>query len=289
MHEWSPEQLVDETRARRLIAEQCFEPRTLRPLGEGWDNTVWLVDERWAFRFPRRELAVPGVRREIALLGTLADVLPLPIPQPVWVGAPSDAFPWPFFGAPVLAGREAPEAEVDRAALGRPLGEFLSALHAARVDVSLPRDPMGRGHMPVRVDRTLASLRDVAPYWEAPRGVYDALEDARELSPPGRVVVHGDLHVRHLLIDGGAISGVIDWGDACHGDPCIDLVLYWALLSEAGRAAFREAYGPVTEEQLLCGRVLAWNLGAVLLVYAVKEGFAALAREVRAGLERTTG
>ena len=58
--------------ARRLIAAQCFEPTSLRLLGEGWDNTVWLADERWAFRFPRREIGLPGFRRELAVLGELS-------------------------------------------------------------------------------------------------------------------------------------------------------------------------------------------------------------------------
>jgi hypothetical protein len=35
--EWSPEHLVDEQLARRLIADQCFAPTTLRLLGEGWE------------------------------------------------------------------------------------------------------------------------------------------------------------------------------------------------------------------------------------------------------------
>jgi aminoglycoside phosphotransferase (APT) family kinase protein len=105
VEEWSPEHLVDEWLARRLIADQCFEPGTLRLLGEGWDNTVWLVDERWAFRFPRRELAIPGVRRELAALGELAPQLPLRVPTPVHVGEPALGYPWPFFGAEATQGR----------------------------------------------------------------------------------------------------------------------------------------------------------------------------------------
>lgn len=274
-----------------MIAAQCFEPATLRLLGEGWDNTVWLVDERWAFRFPRREMAIAGVEREIAVLATLAGQVPLPIPRPVYVGEPDDAFPWPWFGTPVLPGREVPDAGLtpeQRNALGRPLGEFLRALHAARVAVELPRDPMGRGHMPIRVERTRDALRDAADHWTPTPAVLDVLDVARELSPPGDVVVHGDLHIRHLLIDGGAIGGVIDWGDVCRGDPCVDLMLYWALLDEDGRAEFRAAYGPLTEAQLLCARVLALNILAILLVYGVAEGLDAVAREALAGLQRAS-
>ena len=51
MPEWSAEVTVDEPLARRLIAAQFPEVslRELTLLGEGWDNTVWLVDGRWVF------------------------------------------------------------------------------------------------------------------------------------------------------------------------------------------------------------------------------------------------
>ena len=57
MAEWSPEQVVDESLARRLIGSQFpqLAGAAIEPLGEGWDSTVWLVDGRWSFRFPRRE------------------------------------------------------------------------------------------------------------------------------------------------------------------------------------------------------------------------------------------
>ena len=61
--------------------------RSVGLLAEGWDNTVWLVDESWVFRFPRRAAAVAGVEREIAVLPRLAPFLPLPIPSQSSSGA----------------------------------------------------------------------------------------------------------------------------------------------------------------------------------------------------------
>src|SRR5215218_5677128 len=105
---WSAEVTVDEDLARWLIAAQFphVELRSLRLLGEGWDNTVWLVDERWAFRFPRRAVAIAGVERELAALPLVAPRLPLPIPAPVFAGIPAEGFPWPWFGAAHIPGGE---------------------------------------------------------------------------------------------------------------------------------------------------------------------------------------
>jgi aminoglycoside phosphotransferase (APT) family kinase protein len=291
--EFDPEHVVGPDQARRLIAEQCFPPTSLSLLGEGWDNTVWLVDDRWAFRFPRRSIALPGVARELAVLGELAPRLPLPIPVPRWVGEPSDAFPWPFFGAEAIAGRELPEAELShdaRSALGRPLGRFLRALHDARVSAELPYDPMGRGDMSTRVPRTVEALLALDGRWDPPRELRDALEDARRLPPRDEqvAVVHGDLHARHLLVRGDALAGVIDWGDVCLGDPAIDLAACWYALPPDGRAEFFAAYGRVSEGQLLRARVLAVFMCATLVVHGTHAGLDHVVRDALEGLERVT-
>src|SRR5262245_54581129 len=248
---WDAEVEIDEALVRSLVAEQFpdLDSRTPRLLGEGWDNAVWLIEERWAFRFPRRQIAIPGVERELAVSPRLATLLPAPIPFPTFVGKPSDRYPWPFFGAPLLHGRESADAglsDEERVELGRALGRFLRALHApatqAQVDPSdaLPLDPNRRADMSVRADvaRTwLAELEDLG--WE-PRGdVRTVFAAALELGPStARAVVHGDLHARHVLVREGALSGVIDWGDVCRADPAIDLALVWSFLPLPAREAF---------------------------------------------------
>src|SRR5919198_4471622 len=107
MRPWSAEVVVDAELVRRLIGQfPELTVHTLRPLAEGWDRALWLVDERWVFGFPRRAIVVPGIERELALLPRLAPLLPLPVPRPVFFGRPAAGFPWPFFGSALLPGRE---------------------------------------------------------------------------------------------------------------------------------------------------------------------------------------
>src|SRR5256885_3332116 len=116
---WRAERTVDEPLVRRLLAQfPELRPRSLRPLSEGWDYAIWVVDETWAFRFPRRTMVVPGTEREIAALPRLAPLLPLPVPEPVFVGGPTDDFPWPFFGSRLLPRRELRELCLDDAGRG---------------------------------------------------------------------------------------------------------------------------------------------------------------------------
>jgi aminoglycoside phosphotransferase (APT) family kinase protein len=276
---WSPERVVDEPLVVRLLAQfRELEMRSLRRLAEGWDNSVWVVDERYAFRFPHREIAIPGFHRELEVLPKLP-ALPLPVPRPVFVGQPTDEFPWPFFGSELLPGVEAGDAQLDdaaRADVGVSLARFLRELHAVEIDVALPLDPNRRTDMARRATLAREQLGEVERLgsWRAPPRVDELLAEAQRLP------------FRHVLVDGGAVSGVIDWGDVCRSDPAIDLPLLWSFVPPEGRQAFLDAYAPVKDAQLLRARVLAIQLCAALAHYGRVEGNEGVERESVAGLER---
>jgi aminoglycoside phosphotransferase (APT) family kinase protein len=294
MPTWTAEIVVDEPLVRHLLAQfPGLDPQSLRPFAEGWDYSIWAVDERWAFRFPRREMAVPGTRREIAVLPELAPLLPIPVPDPVFVGEPADAFPWPFFGSALLAGRELGEADLGDAArveVARPLAQFLRVLHDAEVGYELPTDANRRADMKTRVPKTREQLADLEAegIWRRPTSVDRLLEQAERLPDPEiSTVVHGDLHFRQVLVDGnGRPTGVIDWVDVCRSDPAIDLSTLWSYFPVEGREAFLAQYGPVSNDQLLRARVVSFSLSAALAHYGHSEGFVTIEREALAGLER---
>ena len=289
---WTAEVEVDEPLVRALLAQFGLEAAALRKLAEGWDNSVWVVDE-YAFRFPRRAVAVPLLERELAILPKLAPLVPLPVPRPAFVGTPADGYPWPFFGAELIPGVEAGVAELDddaRLQIALELAGFLRALHAVELDEPLPLDPNGRTDMPKRAGLAREELRELEQLglWTAPPELLGFLAEAERLPPPeAEAVVHGDLHFRHLLVQGAAASGVIDWGDVCRADPAVDLPLYWSFVPPEGRAPFLDAYGPVTETQLTRARVLSIQLCVVLAHYGHSEDQPEVLRAGLDGLERT--
>jgi aminoglycoside phosphotransferase (APT) family kinase protein len=299
--EWDAELAIDGTLVRALLEEQFpeLDASSARLLGEGWDNAVWAVEERWAFRFPRREIALPGVRRELDVLPRLARLLPVPIPEPRFVGVPSERYPWPFFGAPLLKGSEPADAQLiaeARIDLATALGRCLRVLHSpatlAAVDPerTLPVDFNRRadmGHRVARARENLAALEALG-LWRAPAEVERILSAAERLNESSTelALTHGDLHQRHVLV-GDGLEAIIDWGDICRADPCIDLMLPWSLFGPDERERLLEEYGPVTDDQLLRARVLAIVLDAMLTRYAHDTGNASLLRAGVAGLERT--
>jgi len=292
---WSAEVVVDEGLARRLLAQfPELTVESLHPLAEGWDNAVWVVNERYAFRFPRRQIAIPGVELELAFLPRLAPLLPLPIPDPIFRGRPTEGYPWPFFGSELLPGGETCEAELDdeaRLEVALQLAGFLRTLHDLEPDEPLPADANSRADMTQRVPLARRELGELSSLgvWRAPAEVERVLATAERL-PPAELpsLVHGDLHFRHVLVEGRRVTGVIDWGDLCRSDPAIDLQLLWSFLPPAARPAFLDAYGPVSDEQLLRARVLAFSLCAALALYAHAENLPNVKREALDGLERAS-
>jgi aminoglycoside phosphotransferase (APT) family kinase protein len=295
MPEWDAEIEVDKGLARRLIRASYpdLDVDSLRVLGVGWDNTVWVTRDGIAFRFPRREIALAGVAREMRLLPQIAPCLPCAVPDAAYPGSPSALFPWPWFGSRVIDGCEISEAGLDDLARGRlagDLGAFLRCLHGLSPPDfdALPFDPMGRSDMTVRVPWTRAKLAELDPSGGLADRTQPILSMAESLPPAEDwVLAHGDLHVRHALVDdAGRLTGVIDWGDICRAPAAIDLSMYWSAFGPAARQSFLAAYGDIDEATLVRARLLAVFLSAALASYARAEGMRALEAETLGGLER---
>jgi aminoglycoside phosphotransferase (APT) family kinase protein len=287
VHQWHPEVVVDESLARELIHDR-FAPlgeRSVELIASGWDYTVHRVDDEWAFRFPRRAIVVEPMQRELDVLVRLGPSLP--VPEPVYRGDPSPRFPWPFWGSRWLPGVESGAAtEAERHQLAPQLARLLRRLHTTDIP-GLPVDVVRRADMGFRAPRTREELAAADPLWSAPPAAFALLDRAERLPPAEPVATcHGDLHFRQLLVDGGRLTGVVDWVDVCRSDPGIDLQVVFSFLPPAARDAFFAAYGEVGEESLVRARVLALFLSATLARYGREQGLVQVEREAVASLDR---
>lgn len=288
---WHAERGMDVAQAKRLIEAQfpALAPASVSVLGEGWDNHVFAVNGRWAFRFPRREVAVPFIATEARLLPPLAQHLPLPIPVPHFHGQPAEDYPWPFLGYTLLPGTIAARARLDaaaRVALAVPLANFLRVLHAVPLELAhasnVPADEIARLDSARRAQLTSERLDALVA-----RGVIrmrapidDALAAAPAYAPTATQLIHGDLHAGQLLVDAqGAACGVIDWGDVHIGDPGTDLAAAHALLPASAHGAFLAAYGHVPAGRWAAARARATWHGVALAAYGTDIGDAALVQE----------
>lgn len=272
---------IDADLARALLAGQHPDLADLpiRPVAQGWDNVMFRLGDDLALRLPRRAVGAQLIATEQRWLPGLAATLPLPIPAPIRTGRPGLGYPWPWSVTPWLPGRPAEQAPL-RADQAASLGRFLRALHRP-APPEAPFNPYRSIPLAERTttEPTLARVAALRP------GLIDA--GVRQAWAEGRAAeidlapswIHGDLHARNVLSDGGVVSGVIDWGDMARGDPATDLYGLWMLLPDATtRAAALDAYGGVSAATLKRARGWAVAMGVVLVEAGSKDdpGLAAL-------------
>jgi aminoglycoside phosphotransferase (APT) family kinase protein len=240
----------DEHLVRSLVREQHpdLAGLELHEVDGGWDNQMWRLGEELAVRMPRTPRAPSLLRNEHRWMPVLAPLLPLPVPAPVRIGEPSARFPRPWTITTWVPGEPADRTPVTRgrhAADG--LAGFLRALHRP-APAEAPANP-DRG-VPLRtlmhdLERQFpavsggSELRDV---WD------DAVSAPEWQGPP--VWLHGDLHPANVVTADGALTGVLDFGDVCAGDPATDLSAAWLLLPPGAATRFFNAYANADETMI---------------------------------------
>ncbi|RPF28039.1 aminoglycoside phosphotransferase family protein [Georgenia muralis] len=240
---------------RRLLADQHPDLAEL-PLGaaaSGWDNLVHRLGDRLAVRTPRRQAAAALVRHEQRWLPGLAPGLPVRVPVPVRTGTPTTYYPWHWSVVPWFPGVSALTLPPERRDVLAPaFADFLLALHRPA--------PPGAPHNPVRgvplgnrddvvrerlagADARLVAVWDralAAPAWDGPA-----------------LWLHGDPHPANLVVDGGRLAAVVDFGDLTAGDPATDLAAAWLVFGKAGRQVLRSRVGPSPDTWV---RAAGWAL-----------------------------
>jgi aminoglycoside phosphotransferase (APT) family kinase protein len=245
-------------------------------LANGWDNVMFRVGDELAARMPRRALGAEILVHEQRWLPLLAPRLPLSIPYPERTGHPARGYPWPWSIVPYLPGEPAADTDsFDAPGAATAVGGFLGALHVP-ASADAPANPF-RG-VPLRERAgnfavNLSALSGQADRDAAVRVWEDALTAPAHAGPP--VWLHGDLHPANILVHGGQVSGVIDFGDLTSGDPAVDLAVAWMLLPAELHGAFREAYRAAgaadPADGALWQRARGWALNFALVFLAFSE------------------
>lgn len=275
---WDADVELSREDAARLVDGQFRElaPASLTSLGRGWDNDAYVVNGAFVFRFPRRRMAAELLACETRVLPQVSGRVPLPVPDPRYLGSPEGGYPYPFAGYALLPGETADRVLLDddaRTSLAPVLAGFLRALHDVPVTKEVPGDVIRRTDLAFRVKLLAEKLARVEGDPAPGVAADEVIEKARALSrtPPHAGeprLVHGDLYARHLLLDDERrLCGVIDWGDVHAGDPALDLSIAYAFVPPAGREAFFDRYGDTDESTHARARFRALWYGACLVEY----------------------
>jgi aminoglycoside phosphotransferase (APT) family kinase protein len=238
----------------------------LQPVDAGWDNAIFRLGAHLAVRLPRRAVAAALIAHEQSWLPQLANQLTLPVPVPNRVGRPALGYPWHWSVVPWLAGMPA-DLHEPLASQARILATFLRSLHTSAA-VDAPSNPVRGVHLHQRsptvearmerlsITNNLVTTR-IRQIWDA------AVQAPLDVSPTW---LHGDLHPRNVLVENGAITGIIDWGDITSGDSATDLASIWMLFADPQtRQDALAGYGQVPEATLQRAKGWAVLFGVMFL------------------------
>lgn len=291
---WAPEQSISSEAACKIIDKQfpMLKPASAKVLGEGFDNSVFLVNDRYVFRFPRREIAVPLVQMETRLLSALAAKLPIAVPAPEFQGVPEGDYPWPFAGYQLIPGQLPSELTDDqRLQSAVPFANFLRTLHSVPTkkeeELGIPYDIHGRLAIDKRKPMFEENIKKAKQMGLIDQTIVLRLQEfaqsvSNEIHAEKPALVHGDLHIRNFLVnETGVVSGVIDWGDAHIGNPAIDLSIAYSFIPSEGRSLFFDVYGEIDTQTRTLARFKALYTSLLLLLYGHDTGDLDCVRESR--------
>ena len=254
---WDKTVDINDAMIRTLLKKQFgLVVDTLATLGEGFDNSAYLINGNIVFRFPHRQQALGCMQNEIALLPFYKQNLSFPLPDIKYIGKETRDYPYPFVGYPLLEG-ELLSARLpsltDNIDFAIRLGNWLKELHALPVQASHLANIQGSQSWRLDIsDRTqkMASIleqyaHDFKDAGFDPVELNEMMESFEHLHIfESQVYLHGDLYAKHIMVDKkGMPAGLIDWGDTHIGHPAIDLSVGVMLFESDTLQAFLDAYG----------------------------------------------
>jgi aminoglycoside phosphotransferase (APT) family kinase protein len=260
---------IDTDLVRALLADQFPELASLpvRPVElDGHDNRTFRLGGELSVRLPTAAAYAEHVAIEHEWLPKLAPRLPLPVPVTVGRGAPGCGYPWPWSLNRWIRGCNATLDRIGNPVdFARDLAGFLLALQSldcAQGPAAGPHSFFRGGSLSVYDAETrecIDALRDEVDTAAATE-VWESALGAAWIGPD--VWVHGDVAPGNLLVEGGRLCAVIDFGQLAVGDPACDTAIAWSFLRGESRRVFREA---LSADEGVWERGRAWALWKAML------------------------
>ena len=218
---------------------------TLSYLSSGYDNSAFLLNNEYVFRFSRHNQAQDLLAMEARVLPQLKDFISLPIPKIEYCGIETDG--GTFVGYPLIAGEIINANDFSqKRLLAKEIALFFTQLHSFSITTAkncgVPQPllqaryagqqrrveevvfPVLRKNVPSVADRTIK-------YITALFNSYLGNSKNFVFQPS---LCHANIKCGHVLFSPAdkAIAGIIDFGDLVVHDPDFDL---WRLYEEIGK------------------------------------------------------
>jgi aminoglycoside phosphotransferase (APT) family kinase protein len=233
-----------------LVASQFPQWRgyPVRPLtSDGTVNALFRLGDDIVLRLPLQPdlgaAAREALVQEQDIARRIAARVQLQVPQPLALGEPGEGYSGPWTAYRWIPGETARAENIDDVVtFARDLASFVQAVQGMETG-GHGWDGRGRGGPLHALDDAVGeALAQSTHLVDAPR-IAEAWARCRQ-APVHRgadVYIHADLMPGNLLVRDGRLAAVIDLGATGVGDPAVDLMPAWNVLTGVARTAYREA------------------------------------------------
>jgi len=221
-------------------------PRRVEPVQGGADTLIWRLETdtgSYALRLFRAEQA-PAAQREVAAMAAAREHgLPVPVlaREGIWSERPVMVLSW-------MPGLTLRQALIDRPEAANALGEAF-----------------GRAQARIHQCPAPAMLRERSARWLAiPGAEAEITKHVQQACAQTQRLLHLDYHPLNVLVEQGAISAILDWTNACSGDPRCDLARTETILT------FAPAHHPEAQATEMWKALIAgWRRGYTAMAGAI--------------------
>lgn len=232
---------IDKLIVRKLINEQFSQFSNL-PVREvrltGTVNAIYRLGEEYYIRLPRLDWANDALHNEFKVLPVISRNVTLRVPEIVEKGKPNADYPFDWTVSRWIQGDIYRDTLVNEAEAAEELAQFIIELHSIQVTGDAPK----AGRKPLREldEETVKAITEC----QGDIDVENALKVWHELieAEPwdfNPVWIHADLLKPNLIVNGGKLSAIIDFGSAGVGDPAFDIIPAWTVLTSEARGLFK--------------------------------------------------
>lgn len=263
---------IDTVLVQALVSEQFphWANESVTPVpNPGWDNRSFRLGSDLVVRMPSGSAYAAQVCREQSSLAYLGPRLSIETPTPVAMGQPGLDYPWPWSIYRWIPGDTAADSPpLDVGQFATDLADFLNALRSIPGDAGPTPGPENfyRGGGLAIYDKQFRQSQAKLSGEINTAAAIELWEVAASTAWKDTAVwVHGDIALGNLLLQGGRLSAVIDFGQVCIGDPACDCAIAWTYFRPQERSLFRDRLG-LDRDTWIRGR--AWALWKASIVSA---------------------
>jgi Ser/Thr protein kinase RdoA (MazF antagonist) len=239
---------MDLDEARQLLAGADLEIEDLAPMDGGAVHSLYQLQasggRAYVLKLYRGELSWK-LDKETYLLDLVHRRLSIPVPEIVHTTQA-------VLVMTRLPGRPARFTDDDPVGVSRQLGGLLRELHSITLESFGYIETRVTNPVPTNLEymrrRVEGKLRNGPQPLREPIERHVAAREEAFAGCETAVLCHNDAHDANVLVEGGRITGLIDWENAVAADPVLDLAKSWAFSdgrSEETLEALVDGYGPL--------------------------------------------